>query len=126
MTRTLLPAADDPDPRHAAQAAPVTVYEQALRGFLVGSHPHVSDPGPGQLSRSEPAEDAPAGGHQRLLHLPAITCCSAIVRHDVASARRSGGSPALFGDAESAESHARDSGYHLYVVPDTAVIPALP
>jgi hypothetical protein len=127
MTRTLLPAPDDPDPRHAAQAGPVTVYEQALLGFLVGRRPRVADTGPGQVSRSEPAEDAPADRHERLLYLPAITCCYAIVQYDAASARLVRRITGLFGDAECAETYARDGGYHLYdVVPATAVIPTLP
>jgi hypothetical protein len=127
MTRIVLPAPDGPDPRHAAQAAPVTGHEQALRGFLVGRHPRVADTGPGRVGRSEPAEDAPADGHERLLYLPAITCCFAIVQYDAASARLVRRITGLFGDADCAETYARASGYHLYdVVPATAVMPTLP
>jgi len=61
--------------------------------------------------------------HDRLLYLPAASHCYAIVQYDPASARLVRRVVGLFGDAESAETYARDGGYHLYdIVPATAVI----
>jgi hypothetical protein len=123
MTRTLLPIPDDPHPKQAGQVA---VEEQTFPGFLLGGHRPVADPRPGSLGRGQPTSDAPLEAHERLLYLPAVACCYAIVQYDTASARVVRRITGLFGDVECAETYARDNGYRLYdVVPATAVIPTL-
>lgn len=127
MTCTLLPTPDDPDRRHAVRAAPNTVDEQALLGFLLGRHARVANPDSGPVIRSKPCEEAPPESHEQLLYLPVATCCYAVVLYDVASARLVRRIVGLFGDADCAEAYARDNGYRLYdLVPATAVIPTLP
>jgi len=126
MTCTLLSTPDDPDRGGALPAAGVTFDEQALRGLLLGGHTRPADTDPTRVSEGGPAEDGPTGGRERELYLAVATCCYAVVLYDAASARLVRRIVGMFVDVESAEAHARASGYRLYdVVPATAVTPAL-
>jgi hypothetical protein len=135
MPRTLMPTPEDPRPDVQALrvADPLDPEAQAVLDFLRGEYvaargsAPTNQPGaaPPRPAQPEPADCEPTR-HDSLVYLPAASHCYAIVQYD-ASARVVRRVVGLFGDADCAETYARDGGYHLYdVVPATAVIPKAP
>src|SRR5215475_10872478 len=87
--------------------------------------PPIVQPGSASPRPAQPVSaDCEPTRHDSSVYLSAVSHCYAIVQYDPASARLVRRVVGLFGDAEGAETYARDGGFHLYdIVPATAVIP---